>query len=195
MVHVIWKCLAAKGGLRSEAEQSAAAHALLADVLAEQGISDAKIERTTAGRPYLSGRNGVDFNLTHTKGLVACAIALGESEECRVGVDAETIEGRFASSRLTALVQRFFAPLERAAFQKATDPQRAFAALFTRKEAYAKYSGEGLSQHLQKTDTMAPDFCVSRGVRFVSREVEGHLLTLCTDLSVETVIWTENGMS
>jgi 4'-phosphopantetheinyl transferase len=99
------------------------------------------------------------FNLSHTRGLVACAVAL----ERDVGVDVEHLEPPNLDLGLAA---SHFAPAEAQAL--ATRPaaaQRArFFALWTLKEAYIKARGLGLAMPL---DQFAFDLDGSEiGVRF-----------------------------
>lgn len=86
------------------------------------------------GKPYLTG--GPFFSISHTKGLVLCAI---ESQE--VGVDAEYYGRRF-SQRLR---ERAFTGRERLLAGQSPVPNEAFTALWTLKESYMKFTGKGLS--------------------------------------------------
>ncbi|WP_156964106.1 4'-phosphopantetheinyl transferase family protein [Muricoccus aerilatus] len=73
-------------------------HALLSFVLGRHGLADAPLARSPEGRPYLARDGPVPgFNLTHTAGLVACAL----SWTCRVGIDAEHL-GRGDDARTMA---------------------------------------------------------------------------------------------
>lgn len=79
------------------------------------------------------------FNLTHTHGLVALALA----HEAELGIDAEDLT-RHAALEIT---DRFFAPLEAQALwalPPAEQPERFFL-LWTLKEAYLKACARGLS--------------------------------------------------
>jgi 4'-phosphopantetheinyl transferase len=91
------------------------------------------------GKPVIDGA-GIEFNMTRSSGLIACAFARG----CAVGID---IERKRPGVRTEEIASRFFTPKE-AAEIKALPPderQRAFFRLWTRKEAYIKATGEGLS--------------------------------------------------
>ena len=95
------------------------------------------------GRPRIgSPSTQLDFNLSHTEGLVVCVVA-GQSES-RVGVDVEWLKRR---GRLLRLAERFF---EDDAFAEiaSVPPQRqrySFLTHWTLKEAYLKARGLGLS--------------------------------------------------
>lgn len=93
------------------------------------------------GRPELAEpREGLRFNLSHTDGLVALALA----REAELGVDVEDAERR---ARPEEVADHFFAPAEVAGLM-ALPPQartRRFFDLWTLKEAYIKARGMGLA--------------------------------------------------
>jgi len=98
------------------------------------------------GRPRLDPALGVDleFNLSHTHGLVACVVA----RALEVGVDVESLVRRHPGLRLAT---RFFAPQEVAALRAtrgALQDER-FLELWTLKEAYIKARGLGLALPLR----------------------------------------------
>jgi 4'-phosphopantetheinyl transferase len=127
------------------------AHALLRRTLSEMDDSVAPdawtFDSGPHGKPVLAqyGRRGrIAFNLTHTRGLVACACASGGS----VGIDAEAIDPRLDCLELATA---YFAPAEIADLRNATELDRParFIELWTLKEAYVKAVGGGLSLNLQ----------------------------------------------
>jgi len=131
----------------------AAAHALLRTSLSRYaGVAPRQWRfRTDArGKPSLVATEDgfcLSFNLSHTHGLVACAITGG----AEVGIDVESID-RVVDDRVAP---RFFSARENAALsQCASDALRArrFFALWTLKEAYVKAIGHGLAHRL---DTIA----------------------------------------
>lgn len=99
------------------------------------------------GRPEISGpaaQRGLRFNLSHTRGHVACGFTRGAD----VGVDIETAE---RTVDLWPVAERVFSELERAGL-RALPPseQRArFFELWTLKEAYIKATGKGFSAPLR----------------------------------------------
>lgn len=133
---------------RNRADQAAyvAVHALLRHMLSEALGGDPRawaFETGPFGKPALAGphlRPRPHFNLSHARGLVACAIA-----GVPLGVDAEACDGEAPS----ALAERF-APGERAMLAKAAGAEyrSIFFRLWTLKEAYLKATGEGLSGRL-----------------------------------------------
>jgi 4'-phosphopantetheinyl transferase len=85
--------------------------------------------------------SGLRFNLTHTRGIAACAIAHDE-----VGIDVESSDRQmdFANAN------RYLAPEEALVVSAAPLEQRAaiFFRFWTLKEAFIKATGEGLSRPL-----------------------------------------------
>jgi 4'-phosphopantetheinyl transferase len=100
------------------------------------------------GRPEISEPHGVPplrFNLSHTKGLIACLVAL----EREVGLDVEHT-GR--SGRLLAIAERYFAPAEREALRALpeADRRQRFFEYWTLKESFIKAVGVGVSFGLSR---------------------------------------------
>ena len=123
-----------------------------------------EFEKNAFGRPEVagppSGRGALRFNVSHTDGLVACAV----TRMADVGVDVEYL------ARPTPgldIAERFFSPDEYAMLRKApaAEQHELFFAIWTLKEAYIKARGKGLSLPL---DHFAFDIdrLTFRGVRF-----------------------------
>jgi 4'-phosphopantetheinyl transferase len=96
-----------------------------------------------AGKPALAGEPGLHFNLAHSHELAVLAV----TRLAPVGIDIEWC--RPLPDR-DAVARRFFAQTESAALAALPEEQRdaAFYAGWTRKEAYLKAVGTGLSQDL-----------------------------------------------
>jgi 4'-phosphopantetheinyl transferase len=102
---------------------------------------DWRFERGPAGRPSIAPGHAVDldFNIAHTRGLVAIAAARG----MRVGIDVESFERR----RSLQIARRYFSEREIAGLE-ALPPEaqpRRFIELWTLKEAYLKAVGSGIA--------------------------------------------------
>lgn len=95
------------------------------------------------GRPEILDRpRGVPdlrFNLSHTDGLIACAVTIGRE----VGVDVEHVQRRLTHD----VAGRFFAPREVTDLKAlpSDEQQRVFFDYWTLKEAYIKARGFGLA--------------------------------------------------
>ena len=90
------------------------------------------------GKPYLSARPDIHFSLSHCREAAACVVATEP-----VGIDVESLR-----SFSPALLQRTMSESESAIIRAADEPQRAFARLWTCKEAYLKLTGTGLIDEL-----------------------------------------------
>jgi len=164
-------------------EQSAIARKMLADAWKEHGHALPPICTDDAGRPYLAELPHVDFNITHTAGLVMLALSLAPEGQIapRVGIDAQHTN-ETSPTRVKRLAARFFAPNELEFFRVQGETVRAFATVFTRKEAFAKCRGDGLARNLRTTDTMQADFESIQRVCFTTPEApEGYCITLCAE--------------
>jgi len=113
------------------------------------GIIAEKIafEYEAHGKPRLAAMNPDDvcFNLSHAEELALCAVARGRA----VGVDVEFVRRLDDAERIA---KRFFSPRESEIFC-ALPPERkpgAFFNCWTRKEAFIKALGEGLSHPLNQ---------------------------------------------
>jgi 4'-phosphopantetheinyl transferase len=95
--------------------------------------------RSERGKPYLVGGE-LAFNLSHAGNCVLVAVTAGSP----VGVDVEPLR---ALSDADGLVERFFATEEIQAYRTCPGDRRteAFFTFWTRKEAYVKALGGGLS--------------------------------------------------
>lgn len=125
----------------------AAAHALLRTTLsAYSGEPPAswRFETAAGGKPFVvQPCRRLSFNLSHARGLVACAVA----EELDLGVDVERIE---RPVDVQGVADRFFSTRERAALAALAegDLRARFFELWTLKEAYLKATGAGLTHPL-----------------------------------------------
>ncbi len=98
------------------------------------------------GKPYLGAGTGrLKFNLSHAGDRVAVALAL----DCDLGVDVECVR---PLDEMAEIARQHFC-LEECADLEGTGPpfrETAFFQCWTRKEAYIKALGEGLSHSLQR---------------------------------------------
>jgi len=119
-----------------------ALRALLGSYLAIPA-AEIRFEYLAGGKPQLAaGQNpsALQFNVSHSANMAL--IAFGSKH--RLGVDIEEIR---SDVDITTLAERFFSLRERAGLQALPDHLRVpgFFACWTRKEAFLKATGEGLS--------------------------------------------------
>lgn len=112
------------------------------------------------GKPYLEDYP-LYFNLSHSGDYVFCGVSGQE-----IGVDIQ----RFQGENELELARRFFSPVECQALEGCKDAEgrrRMFFRMWTRKEAYGKLTGEGISGVLEKdlwTDGAAGEAVLADGV-------------------------------
>ncbi len=100
------------------------------------------------GKPMLAHPDtDVQFNLSHSREMILCAV----TRTRRVGIDGEF----FRSIReMEKFAVRFFSENEREWLASVSPPekQRVFFEIWTRKEAYLKACGDGVTRHLRGID-------------------------------------------
>ena len=106
------------------------------------------------GKPSLGGafaRTGLQFNLAHSGGLAVFAVA----RHGVVGVDVEQIR---PVPDLSALIERFFSAGECAQIKRLPEEEQVlrFFKIWTRKEAWLKATGEGLTDLLKSIEVLGP---------------------------------------
>ena len=104
------------------------------------------------GKPRLQnafGKTGIQFNLSHSEGLALYVFTRGHE----VGVDLERIRDL---PEMEQIVEQFFSVRERVVFRTlpTSEKQETFFRWWTRKEAFIKATGEGLSYILGRFDAV-----------------------------------------
>ena len=116
---------------------SVAAGALLQYALQMENVWEPSIDVTSNGKPYLVGEESLHFNLSHSEGMVMCAIA-----EKEVGCDVEkkaVLDRRLAEYVMTEHeLDRIYG------LEKDTEQQEMLFRLWTLKESYMKATGLGI---------------------------------------------------
>jgi len=104
---------------------------------------EVRFEYLLSGKPQLSAEQNpqaLQFNVSHSAGMALIAVR----SQHRLGVDIERIRDDVDTN---SLAERFFSLRERAGLQSLPDHLRVpgFYACWTRKEAFLKATGDGLS--------------------------------------------------
>lgn len=150
-------------------ERVAARH-LLAEGLRQMGLyrEFPDVEYDNNGKPFLANYNGIHFNLSHCREYVAVAI-----DSCSpVGIDVES-RRRVSPS----LVKRVCSEAEQKMIATAADPDMEFLRLWTRKEAWLKYTGTGIVEPLANVpplDEASPRDEASTDGQSVGEALEPH---------------------
>ena len=118
------------------------------------------------------------FNISHTKGAVLAAAGFSP-----VGADIQIVEEKYEP-----VAKRVLTPSELSLVKHSSKPEREFTRLWTLKESYIKYTGEGMSA-LEG----APDFSsferaggrLTDGPAFLTKEGEDIFISVCSDDDME----------
>lgn len=133
-----------------DAYRFAASRALLRIVLAAYARCvprDLVFGYATNGKPFLPQGGQLRFNLSHSDDRALIGVTLGRE----IGVDVEKIRDDLEVEQIARL---FFSKAEQSALSTLPVPRRlrAFYDCWTRKEAFIKARGEGLSLPLDRFD-------------------------------------------
>lgn len=128
------------------------AELLRAKLLGTVGAENEPVSEGDHGKPYLPTRPDVKYNMSHSHRLAA-GILLTDAPGLDVGVDVEHIRREGREERIPRIMRRAFTEKEQAAVAAADDPTPEFYLIWSRKESYIKYTGEGLSRSLTSVDT------------------------------------------
>lgn len=155
-------------------------------LLLKRGLEDLGVEETMediqigdSGKPFL---RSVFFNISHTDGLVVCAL----SEDGRIGIDVE--------KERTVELENFcswFTPIEWKDIQEATFPLQQFYRYWTRKESMIKALGLKLSFLNQMNLDVNLDMFEAEGKPWYLKELvlgEGYWGAICTEVGVDASI-------
>lgn len=119
------------------------------------------------GKPFIIGKNGYDFSVSHSARAVAFA---GVSS--RVGVDIERIR-----RRKSGFSERFFAENEIKFIEESETPDEAFFEIWTKKEAYSKMLGKGLAAGFSSFDVTGN----ALDCKFFTNITNGYAFSVCKE--------------
>ena len=143
-------------------------------------VTNCELRETETGKKYFKHHGDVFFNVSHTEGCVAIAIRKGGE----IGIDVEAVKN------ISEKVQeRFYGENEKRRIRASDDPGREATRIWTRKEAYAKCTGEGLNRRTLAMDTAGDQFEVFSGKAvngfgraafvFETYEIDQFIVTAC----------------
>jgi len=113
------------------------------------GAEDPKFILNDYGKPFVD-KEGIFFNISHSKGRVACAVS-----DTPVGLDIEKVTEK-NDTDIKIFAKRYFVENEIKQLEDANYSSLEFYKIWTRKEAYSKMLGSALSRNL-KIDTTELD--------------------------------------
>lgn len=106
-----------------------------------------EILREENGKPYFKNSD-ISFSLSHSGEISVAAIC--DEKDNIIGVDVEKIVER---SNMNELTERFFNDTEKLDFSRSGKTPSSFFDIWTKKEAHAKMTGNGLSELIKKQST------------------------------------------
>lgn len=128
------------------------------------------------GKPFLEGHPEVQFNVSHCRTCVACAIG-GEP----VGID---VERRFPWKE--SLAQRICHPAEWEWLMDGPDRPARLNLLWSRKESYLKYIGTGIRGDLREVNVL--ELLGAPGCACMEFQTETFTLAACGRERVESLL-------
>lgn len=152
---------------------------LLREALIREGVSGGDFEYNKNEKPFLTGRDDLYFNLSHSGTMAVCAVS-----DRPVGVDIEKRQ-HFEES----FIRHVYLPEEADYItSNFNDPDKVFSELWTIKESIMKFFGTGLSLEPDKitVDLTRPISAVCQGfdaseLKFTQYPAEGYALTVCSE--------------
>lgn len=153
--------------------QSVFAFLLLQHALREERAIEQTLQLDySEGKPKIAGLEDLHFNLSHCRLAAACALS------CKpVGVDVQDWAQRHLS-----VAKQVCSAQELSFLERAEDPNVAFAELWTRKESYGKYTGQGILYPMRELSLLehAPQGTVMESFAF-----DGYALSYCAEEALE----------
>lgn len=118
-------------------------------------------------KPYVKGRSDLWFSVSHSDRCVAIAVDRRE-----VGLDVEILR----TKDIEKLCDRFFSAGEREYVLNSKDKPSAFTEIWTRKEAYLKRTGAGITEDITAFDTTSKE--LAGYIRTIP--LDGYFLSVCS---------------
>lgn len=158
---------------------------LLADVLVRVilsrilGKSPEKIEfwYNEYGKPYVKGRGGIFFNVSHSEDYVVSVVS---EYECGIDIEKKhNMDMSFAESIFTAKEHEYLKGFA------SRDFNTMFYKIWTLKEAYVKYMGKGLSLPFDgfsfvNEENEFPTHAFDKSIRFSQIDIKGdYIISVC----------------
>ena len=112
------------------------------------GINDINLGYNEHGKPYLKDWDNIFFNISHCPCGAVCVVS-----EYEVGVDIQDIRP-FREN----VPKKVFSEEEQDYINSADDKNRAFARIWSKKEAYFKMLGRGLTKKMNEFNSLDKDY-------------------------------------
>lgn len=129
----------------------------------------AEIKRTEKGKPYVNSEPGtqglteIHISVSHSGEYFVCAVA-----DIPIGIDVQKTQ----KANMERISRRYFSPPERAYIEE--HGEKGFFTIWTRKEAYSKYTGLGLEEIMKGTEILGRE-----DVEFLDFQLEEGMYCTC----------------
>ena len=178
-----------------------------AGVVSKPMLHELVVTRTQRGKPYFSNYPQIHISPSHSGDYFLCAVAdfpVGADIQIHTGLRDESPEE--ADARLCRIAKRYFTPKEAAFIQTNTCDR--FFRLWTARESYVKYTGQGIDDSFVE-HCVLPDGTITLpmghnqngssrwralGVSFCQMQLaEGYTICVCAqeDFGLEIICATE----
>lgn len=117
---------------------------LIKECLDDYGVQTSQVLRTEKGKPYIE--DNIHLSVSHSGTYFVCVIS-----ELPVGIDIQ--EKR--KSNIYKIAERYFTDKEREHIEEYGE--EGFFMLWCRKEAYSKFTGNGIAEMMKGTDVLERD--------------------------------------
>lgn len=126
------------------------------------------ILKSKYGKPYLKDYPNTNYNISHTKDVIVCAVT-----DKPVGVDIESVK---PFNR--RIVERFFSQNEQDYIFAPKEAQNErFTEIWTKKEAYIKWLGKGMAIPFESFDVLS----FKKTPKLYSTIYRKYCITICVD--------------
>ncbi len=138
----------------------------------EYAIEDAVQLDYSGGKPTIVGFENLHFNLSHCKLAAACALSVRP-----VGVDVQDWAQRHLS-----VAKQVCSAQELSFLQREDDEKVEFAKIWTRKESYGKYTGQGILYPMRELSLLGQ---APPGTVMETFSYDGFALSYCAEEALE----------
>lgn len=147
---------------------------MMSKILKNITINSIYFEKNEFGKPFIKNHPETQFNISHTRG----AIAIGFSDK-PIGVDIEKIKNpSIGATQSNKIAQRFFTKSEISYIVNSTkNKQEKFYEIWTRKEAYIKWVGCGLTIPLTSFNVLDKEL----KCKISTIQIDEYLISICND--------------
>ncbi len=123
------------------------------------------IKYTQFGKPYINNKMGINFGISHSGQGIAIACSLKN-----IGIDLE----KRHDMNLDKMAKRYFTNNEYSKYINSLEKEQKFLEIWTKKEAYIKWDGKGISYGLKKIDV----FDEKVKDKFISQKIGEYILSV-----------------